>query len=395
MGLEFYYTVILIIGLIVWWFLENSRHKKNLKKVQYRIHVNGTRGKSSVTRLIAGIFREAGYKTIAKTTGSTPRIIFPDGHEEPIQRRGGANIREQVKILNLAANMGVEVAVLECMALQPQYQEITEKKMIKANAAVLTNTRPDHLDVMGPTPEDVVDALSGMIPENGLLFTSERENLKKLQANALKLGAEVLSSQDIIIDAKEIDRFSHIEHHDNVALSLKVANHFGIDREIAMRGMLKAKPDPGALMLYHMPSNNKDIVFANAFAANDPESNKLVWNIINNRFEKEKRFIILNNRADRQTRTIQLAEFVSHIEADHFFLIGTGTDILKGLLKKNGIGSMKFTDFSNRTCPEIFKEIEKKTENKSVVIGMGNIGGIGHDVIKYCEASLDHTKKGG
>jgi hypothetical protein len=36
--------------------------------IPVRIHVNGIRGKSSVTRLIAAALREAGIRTVAKTT---------------------------------------------------------------------------------------------------------------------------------------------------------------------------------------------------------------------------------------------------------------------------------------------------------------------------------------
>jgi folylpolyglutamate synthase/dihydropteroate synthase len=70
------------------WVVEYYRHLAKLNNVKIRIHVNGTRGKSSVSRLIAGAFREAGYKTLCKTTGTFASIIFPDGHEELINRKG-------------------------------------------------------------------------------------------------------------------------------------------------------------------------------------------------------------------------------------------------------------------------------------------------------------------
>ncbi len=63
----------------------------------------GTRGKSSVTRLIAAGLRAGGKKVLAKTTGSAPRLIFEDGSEIPIIRYFGANIKEQLKIIKYAA----------------------------------------------------------------------------------------------------------------------------------------------------------------------------------------------------------------------------------------------------------------------------------------------------
>ena len=50
--------IIIIVGLI-----ENYYHKKSLNSIPIRVHVNGTRGKSSVTRLIASGLREGNLKT--------------------------------------------------------------------------------------------------------------------------------------------------------------------------------------------------------------------------------------------------------------------------------------------------------------------------------------------
>ena len=43
--------------------LEYQNHQKSLDSIPIRIHVNGTRGKSSVTRLIAAGLREGKIKT--------------------------------------------------------------------------------------------------------------------------------------------------------------------------------------------------------------------------------------------------------------------------------------------------------------------------------------------
>ncbi|NLA53820.1 MAG: hypothetical protein GX858_05635 [Clostridiales bacterium] len=51
-------------------------------KIPLRILVNGTRGKTSVTRLVASALNEAGLMTYAKTTGSDAKWIMPDGSEK-------------------------------------------------------------------------------------------------------------------------------------------------------------------------------------------------------------------------------------------------------------------------------------------------------------------------
>ena len=47
-----------------WW-----RTGGEFDELQWRVHVNGIRGKSTVTRIIAGMMREAGLVTMAKSTG--------------------------------------------------------------------------------------------------------------------------------------------------------------------------------------------------------------------------------------------------------------------------------------------------------------------------------------
>ena len=62
---------------------------------------------------------------------------------------------------------------MECMAVQPQYQWIAEHQMVRSHIGVITNVRPDHLDEMGPTEDDVAYSLCNTIPLNGILITAE------------------------------------------------------------------------------------------------------------------------------------------------------------------------------------------------------------------------------
>lgn len=54
-------TIIILVAVVVIFLLIEYRiHVGNLDSIPIRVHVNGTRGKSSVTRLIAGALREHG-----------------------------------------------------------------------------------------------------------------------------------------------------------------------------------------------------------------------------------------------------------------------------------------------------------------------------------------------
>jgi len=169
-------TIVFLLYLL----LEYVFHIKNLKSIPVRIHVNGTRGKSSITRLIAAALREADFKVVAKTTGTIPRLITDQGVELPVYRLADQpNIIEQLKIVSFAAKNKANVLVMECMALNPELQSITELNMIKSTHGVIINTRADHLDVMGPTERDVTLALLGTTPKNAKLFTSERNYMQE------------------------------------------------------------------------------------------------------------------------------------------------------------------------------------------------------------------------
>ena len=215
--------------------LEAYWHRRHRCGIPLRIHVNGTRGKSSVTRLIAAGLRSAGIRTCAKTTGTLPRFIRPDGTEDAIERVGRTNVIEQVHIIRRAADLGAEAVVLECMALHPLLQSLCELDIVRATHGVITNARPDHLDVMGPTPADVARSLAGTVPVKGIFFTAERD---PSQLRILEDVAKDRDSQFQAVDDAEINRvtpgelqgFSYIEHPDNVALSLSVCQSLGIDR---------------------------------------------------------------------------------------------------------------------------------------------------------------------
>ena len=121
-----YVSIVLLVIIFissVLGIIEFARHQKRIFSIPIRIHVNGTRGKSSVARLIGAALREGGIRTITKVTGTYPRLIIEDGSEARIYRKESPNIIEQLSIVKYAAKRKAEALVMECMALQPQYQQ--------------------------------------------------------------------------------------------------------------------------------------------------------------------------------------------------------------------------------------------------------------------------------
>jgi len=223
----------LVLLLMIYGFWEYRNHQRNLDSIPVRIHVNGSRGKSSVTRLIGAGLRAGGKRVLTRTTGTKPRIIVEDGEESPVIRPGRANIIEQLKIVRKAVSRKVEVVVLECMGIQPHLQYVSEHQMVRSTVGVITNVRPDHLDEMGPTLEEVADSLCNTIPEGEVLFTTEKEHLQTIQRWAEGIGTGVHPVSPSNISSEEPSGFSYLEHRENVPLALSVCEHLGVVRKIA------------------------------------------------------------------------------------------------------------------------------------------------------------------
>jgi len=367
----------LLIFLLVVGYFENSVHKFSLKKIPIRIHVNGTRGKSSVTRLIAAGLRAGGLKTFAKTTGTIPRIINNEGNDVELHRLRSASIGEQIKLIRYFSKYKPDALVMECMAVNPQYQWISEHKIVKSTIGVITNVRPDHLDEMGTTIKDIALSLSNTIPFSSKIFTSENKCLKILKQVALDRATDLESVDENTIDSNKLNKMSFIEHPENIELALKVCEEVGVDRITALEGMLVAKPDPGALFIWNIKYKSNINKFVSAFAANDPSSTMKVWNLISNGRD-EKKCIFLNTRNDRRYRTVQLIELViNYIKPDLFIIRANDID---GIVKNYEKSDIKLIIYNMETSPNIVvSEINKL--NNYLVVGIGNMVGWGDDFV--------------
>ncbi len=368
--------------------IESHLHNRLLRKIPYRIHVNGTRGKSSVTRLIAAGLQAGGIRTCAKTTGTVPRMIFPDGSEYPVYRPSRSNIIEQLRVVKAAAACNAQALVIECMALNPQLQSVCELKIVKSTHGVVTNARPDHLDVMGPTETDVALAMAATMPVGGKFYTAEQDHLGVFEMAARDRGTTVNAIGDeqvAQVTWDDLSGFAHIEHPDNVALALKVCQDLGVARQTALAGMWAATPDAGVLQMYSVREQEKEIAFVNGFAANDPESTGHNWNMVVDRFTQfDQRVALFNCRADRTDRSIQLADACLKWQpADRYVLVGSATDVFAKRALANGMNPARLLSAERLPTQNVLNNIEQQASHSAMVMGMGNIAGPGMQIINY------------
>jgi gamma-polyglutamate synthase len=338
-----------------------------------------------VTRLIGGGLKGGGKRVFIKTTGTKPRTIDVPGIEKAIYRIGKANVIEQPAVIRQAVAQNAEFIVVECMAVQPDLQYLTENHMVHSQVGVITNAREDHLDVMGPTVSDVAEALCNSLPKKGIVYTTEDKYLETIKRRAAKLKTEVVYVDPATVEDEVMRGFSYLEHKSNVAVALAVCQHYGTDRKAALHGMYNIQPDPGVLHKYSINFNGKTLDFINAFAANDPESYRAIWTLLDIHREPGMKLIVLvNSRRDRVQRAEQLGEFIAReLEADFYVVSGEYTHPLVHKAIHCGIASKNIKDLGGKQAEEVFKFIAGITESRSLVVGIGNIVGLGEEIVNH------------
>lgn len=367
--------VLILVGL-----REYHLHKLSLASIPIRVHVNGSRGKSSVTRLVAAGLRAGGLRTVAKTTGSAPRIIDLNGNDKIIHRLRSASIGEQVKLLRFFAQDKPDALVIECMAVMPQYQWVAEQKMVKSTIGVITNVRPDHLEEMGPKMTDICASLSNTIPFKGIIVTAEHDYAGQLKMVADKRETQFYEVHDNEIGKEYMSQFPYLEHAENVALALKVCELAGVDQKKAMDGLIHAKPDPGALVLWNLESGENKNQFVSAFAANDPQSTLQIWRLVDERIVGNPVCVFLNSRPDRRTRTAQLLEIVAE-EIQPEMLVIRGENLPSNLNKLATLADTNIKVFPYAAKTDQVVEFINSLDNH-FIFGMGNMVGWGDEFVK-------------
>jgi poly-gamma-glutamate synthase PgsB/CapB len=334
--------------------------------------------------------REAGFTVLARTTGSKPVIILPDGEENEIKRRGSPSILEGKKILRKGAELQARALVLELMSIHPERGYCESVEMFKPHVLVVTNVRLDHLAQTGTSREDVARCLASSIPENATVFVLQEEFFPVFQKAAERMSSTVIQiprgSIGEYLQAK--NDLPSFELEENIRLALAVADFLGIDKKVALQGMIKARPDFGSLKTWtvDLGSPPRRWLLVSCFAANDPESTQLVLSRLQEKklFDGKRMIGLLNLREDRGDRSLQWFKALKE-EAfpgiRSFFFIGNHARALKSKLKMSGKTELLVS--RPLTPQKIMEEISEKVKGEAVLIGMGNMGGAGKELVEY------------
>lgn len=327
------------------------------------------------------MLREHGLVTVAKSTGTFAAVINREGVDEPINRKGPATILEQIEIARKYVTPEVDALVIECMALKPEYQEVSERMIVRSNIGVLTNVREDHQDVMGETLPEIARSLLSTCPYDGILVTSEQnpEILEIMEEVARSKGSKLIVADPERITDAENRQFDYISFKENVTIALTIADIIGIPRDVAIRGMVKAPPDPGVLRMKELRIGGKKVTWANLFAVNDRESMVAAMGKLDPYMTPETTTVgILNNRADRERRAIQFADVaVKDLEFDRLVTFGAYEGLVTDRLKQNGYAPdhiLNLGDEHSFTQDQIIDQmIVRMPTSHVLVVGFVNI----------------------
>lgn len=256
-----------------------------LPNIRIRIAVTGSRGKSSVVRLLHAGFCACGINCRSRVTGVLPRELSRDG-ERAIIRASGAHVGEFAWWLAQLPS-DTEAAVTENSAVAPELQRVCPE-LLKPTLTVLTNTRPDHTALWGGSEESALRALSGALPSSGVVVLprslAERCDMILLaREKNLKL---------VPVDEKPSGSYREL----NIALAQRALELSGVDSKLARKAMEQLAPDIADSRLMRVGS----AALAFAFSINDLASTQEYFNSLG--WRSGETTFLFNHRNDRGDR---------------------------------------------------------------------------------------------
>lgn len=198
-------------------FLENigSPHK-NLKV----IHIAGTNGKGSTVSFIKDILKEdykvgsfvsphlitycdrikIGDTEISQEDFAKLGDFIIEKEKDIVEEYGDLNLFEFLTIMAIIyfEREGVDLAILEVgMGGRADSTNIftSREKLI----SIITSISMDHMEYLGDTIEEIADAKAGIIQEDGLVVTTNRDSkiLGVIEKEAKEKSAEVFYTKDL------------------------------------------------------------------------------------------------------------------------------------------------------------------------------------------------------
>jgi gamma-polyglutamate synthase len=367
-----------LLGLLI---MERVRLQARRAAIPLRVTVTGTRGKSTVTRMLASVLRADGRRVIAKTTGTEPVIILPDGTERAVRRRGPPSIIEQKQVLHLAAGLSVDAAVIEVMSIHPENHRVESRQLLQPHVVLVTNFRVDHTAALGVTRSSVAEVLALDVPPGSQVLVPAAECEAGFRRRVAAAGASLLE-----VPARSGDPGGVLSSDEDLVCA--AARWLGVGDAAIRRGIEGARYDSGALRIWRVrEGRGAGCLLVNAFAANDPESTALVYDSTMASLDVPAvRCIgLLNLRADRADRTLQWLDALAGGMGERFGQIVICGDhafaARRRLLRSRAAAHVHIA--GGRSPVDIMDAVWRVASPGAAVFGFGNMGGRGAALVRH------------
>jgi poly-gamma-glutamate synthase PgsB/CapB len=360
-----------LLGMIMLmaWVRRSRRHRNILERMSPRILVTGTRGKSSTIRLVHSMLAEAHFRPWGRVTGTVAEELTPEGEVLRINRKGQHSVVELFDTVRRAGHSDAKSLVCECMAVKPDLIELMQMVFLRADIAVITNVRADHLEDEGLDLSEIAHSVCSVAEGAAVVISSETDPAVRaiLRNGVGERGGKLLFATGSDVEG-EILRIFPQEHPDNIAIALAIAHYLGISKEIALRGMSRATHEPFALdaSAHRATFRSRELIFSNLGSINDPESARRALDSIKKELLEfpiatPARVAIIVSRWDRPFRSIQFSGFVDPAEFDAVLVAGELYRPMRRVLlgngwEKNSIKPLRWIDarsseaFMSRIC---------------------------------------------
>ena len=272
-------------------------YKQLKNSTKYRILVTGSRGKSSVVRMLHAALSAHGLQTWSRITGVVPRELGPGGTRD-ILRSSGAHVEEMSWWLQqLPAD--TEAVVLENSAISEEFQGLAGK-WLRPDVTVFTNAVPDHQEAWGPTRQSAAEVLVGGFPRGGRVIVPSDLSRDHY------LGRLFTDRACEVVFADPVENVEPDYRAANLGLALAAANSLGLESASALEAMCDIGQDRYDFRVVE----HGGAELAMAFSVNDITSTRGLFRAL--RWPKEDTRLVYNHRCDRHARFKSFIDWMKH-----------------------------------------------------------------------------------
>ncbi|MBC8426449.1 hypothetical protein H8E07_20210 [bacterium] len=377
-----YWLLGITIAFVAILLLEELRLRQTRRRIPLRIVVTGTRGKSSLVRILAAGLRDREPATWGKITGDAPLLLTSDHMSVPIPRRGPARIHEQRNLLFGAAGHGIRRLVLESMAISPTIMK-AEMRLIQPSLVVITNVFDDHRETLGGDRNRQRAAYLEALPADCRWLSADAELLDAAARSERYPEPLAVTTRPEGPDGDEAGVACELLNLADAALA-----ELGLDTESAHAAMRAAAvgtvPPPRIV-----PFLDRRVRLLDGFSANDLQSLDRLWRDWRRLLDDPVPWpVLFATRADRPLRTQQFCGWLAgRSDVAHVYVAGSHRTVAAWLLSRRGVPVSVVVEDPLAGGTESTGEIVTTDTEPEILVGVGNALGFGMQLRETAQAA--------